>query len=152
MTPVESQRLRRECTVFSDYLIGWKPNRYVLEKYCDAHQKTANYTPYSRFDRVLVRFAQTGRVTTKLADSYARWLIPASVLRKKLILLLAILETSSPAYRLVDSVTANNKPWFVLKAMQKGLLFVLSFLLAAIVLLPVHVALGVGERNASESR
>ncbi len=152
MTLAEGNRLSHECEVFCSYLTGSKPKTYVLEKYLDAHQKVASYTASAHFDRFLLRFATTGFVFTKLADSYACLLAPASTLRKKLILLLAILESSSPAYRFLDSVDVSNKPVLFLRILQKGLLFVLSIVLAAIVLLPFQFALGLGERSAKGGR
>jgi hypothetical protein len=147
MTLAEVDRLGRECEVFASYLTGLKPQTYVLERYSDAHRKVASYTACGQFDRFLLRFANAGPVCTKLADSYARLFAPASTLRKKLILLLAILESSSPAHRFLDSVDGNSKPLLLLRILQKGLLFVLSFLSACIVLLPFRLALALGGRR-----
>jgi hypothetical protein len=152
MTLAEVDRLARECEVFGSYLTGSKPQAYALEKYFEAHRKVASYTVSDQFDRFLLRFATTGSVFTKLADSYARLFAPASIFRRKLILLLAILESSSPAHRFLDSVNGNSKPLLFLQILQKGLLFVLSFLSAAIVLLPFHLLLGLAGRSVKGGR
>ncbi len=133
--------LRRECQVFSRYLIGWEPSPYVLEKYCDAHQKVESYKASSPFDRFLLWFATMGAFSAQLADSYARVLAPRSALRKKLTLLLAVLESSSPAHKFLDFVDGANIASILLRSGLKGLLFGLSFLVAAVVLLPVQLVL-----------
>ncbi len=141
MILAEASRLRHECEVFIRYLSGLRLDPYVLQKYIDAHEKAAAYTPSERFDRFLLGFAARSPVFTKLADSYARLFAPASSLRKKLILLLAILESSPAGRQFLERADSSSRSVIVLKALTRGLLFVLSVLLATIALVPFQLVL-----------
>jgi hypothetical protein len=137
----DPSHLRRECQAFARYLIGDAPLPYVIEKYVSAHDKRPALVPAHAFDRFLVGFAAAGPFFTKIADSYARLVAPASPLRKKLILLLAILESSSPAYRSFERVDAGAAPLLILKILLAQSGFALSFALGALVLFPAQAAL-----------
>jgi hypothetical protein len=104
------RRLARECDVFSRYLLGQAPDGYVLEKYLAFHaQQRASLDQGTRaFDRCLTAFARLHPWTTQLADGYARLFLRRGVLRKKLILLLAILESCAPSHELIDAVDAGG--------------------------------------------
>ena len=86
--------VERECQVFCEYLLSCAPQSYAVRKYVDAHEVSPKFSAGNRFDDLLLRVARVHPVLTKLADSYARLFVPNALLRKKLILLLAILETS----------------------------------------------------------
>lgn len=148
MRPGDDKWLARECEVFTDYLSGLNSNPYVVQKYLDAHERVIRYHPVSRFDRVLLRFATAGPYFTRLADSYARAFAPASTLRKKLILLLAILESTPLGGRFFESVDTQNQILLVLRFAFGGLLFLVRFVLAAAVLLPLQLALHLLEGSA----
>ncbi|HEX5045192.1 MAG TPA: hypothetical protein VFV75_20015 [Candidatus Polarisedimenticolaceae bacterium] len=91
--------LEAECRRFTAYLLDAPPSPYVIACYVRAHRVTSAFEPRDRFDRVALRLAAR---TPRLADAHARLFAPASALRRKLVLLLAILETSAPAFRRVD--------------------------------------------------
>ena len=95
----------RECVVFTGHLLGVAPDAYVKRKYAEAHDVLGGLAPTDPFDAFLLRFASKHRVCTRLADAYARVFRPGSALRRKLIVLLAILETSPPSYR------RSTLPW-----------------------------------------
>lgn len=134
-----------ECEVFSRYLIGAAAGRYVKEKYADAHEKNAALEPASRFEHLLVSVAAAGAVWTRLADSYARMLAPQSALRKKLALLLALLECSWPEHERLDKADDASLAGHLTRFLGHGMIFLVSFLLAAVLLLPAHVALGLAD-------
>jgi hypothetical protein len=144
----DDHRLVRECQVFTYYLSGLEFSPYVLQKYLDAHEKVIRYHAASRFDRVLLRFAAAGPNFTRLADSYARVFAPASTLRTKLILLLAILESTPLGGRFLGSVDTENRGLLVLSFALRGLVFLVRFLLATVVLLPVQLTLCLLEGRA----
>src|SRR5205823_3568092 len=100
-----STNLDRECTVFARYLVGESPGGYVLEKYRDAHAKSAlaDIRVDDAFDRVLLHIALVHPVATKLVDAYTAFFFKTSTVRKKWVLLLAILESAPPAFHLFDS-------------------------------------------------
>ncbi|HEX6309661.1 MAG TPA: hypothetical protein VFZ69_15910 [Longimicrobiales bacterium] len=145
MTTPQSD-LERECRIFATYLVGCPPTPYVIAKYADAHQVGTAYRNGSRFDRLLVRAAGTNRLATKLADSYASVLAPTSLLRRKLILLLAVLETSAPSCDLLDAVQASRAR-LIGRLSIRVIGSALSLLIAALVLLPAHLALSAADRS-----
>ncbi|HEV8523374.1 MAG TPA: hypothetical protein VGQ71_02655 [Terriglobales bacterium] len=96
------------------------------------------------FDRFLVRFAIANPTLTRVADSYARLLAPTSTFRKKLVLLLAILESSASSQRFLEHVDGGGKLWLGVAALANGGIFAVSLLLGAVVLFPAQLALGFG--------
>lgn len=143
--------LRQECHAFSRYLTGAKPDAYVVRKYNDAHHKVADFSPASRFDRFLVRFAVTRKIFTKLADCYARLFASESALRKKLILLTAILESAAPFDRPFALQDAKSIFAVVPRCALRGFSFLLGLLAAAIVLGPVRLFLGPSRESPREA-
>lgn len=142
MSPAESSVLGRECEVFSGYLIARPPDAYVLAKYAEAHRLAPHYAGGSRFDRLLVGFAASGMFFAGLADSYACLFARQCILRRKLILLLAILESCAPARGFLDAVEPTPVFLLSLQLLGRGVLFVIRALAAALVFLPLQLALG----------
>jgi len=141
MRPAETDRLSRECAVFCAYLCGLKPSAYLLAKYADAHSKVPDFHPRARFDRLLVALAATGPRWARLADTYARVFAPRATLRKKLILLVALLEASA-AHAVLDMVDSGGRLVLFFQIVLRGALFGLCVVLAAPVFLPLQLALG----------
>lgn len=104
-------RLDRECSVFCRYLIGQTPSPYVVAKYGDYHRRAAVEDTPARIDRVLLAVASLHPATVRPADAYARIFRPGSVLRKKLILLLAVLESCAPSDERIDSIPTPPGTW-----------------------------------------
>jgi len=146
MTQPEANGLLHECRVFCRYLCGSDPQPYVERKYVEAHEKVSGLTASTRFDRFLLGFVIRGPLYTKLADSYARFFASASVVRKKLVLLAAILETCPGASRFLGPMDSGNQFLLLLRMFGKGLLFLTSLLLAVIFLLPVQLVLEPGPK------
>ncbi len=144
MTPTEELRLQCECKVYFRYLSGAEPDEYVLAKYSEAHGKVPAYTPTVGFDDFLTRFAARRPLLTRLADSYACLFAPQSTLRRKLILLLAILESSRHSAVHLDAVDSENRFLLCAKALLLGLRFVLSLVAGLVVLLPCRLGQGSG--------
>ncbi|MEM7010454.1 MAG: NAD(P)-dependent oxidoreductase [Verrucomicrobiota bacterium] len=95
-TPPPTLDPEAECEVFCRYLIGESPSEYVVEQYSAALQtEKFQQQPSSAFDFVLGRFALRHPLFTGLADAYSRFLRPAGTLRRKLVLMLAILESTA---------------------------------------------------------
>src|SRR5262249_28617966 len=94
--------LAEECRVFTWYLLRLQPSDYVIDKYRAAHAVTDAYTT-GGFDVWLVRVAARAPWCTALADGFATVCDRRGLLRRKLVLLLAILETSSPAHRALEA-------------------------------------------------
>ena len=95
-----------ECVVFSRYLIGQRPSEAVLSRYREFHQLplAARELRARPFDRTLLVLARVHPALTRFADAYARLVLPAGLLRKKLVLTLALLESCAPSHRFIDEV------------------------------------------------
>ena len=94
--------LERESRAFSRFLTGGLPNEYVTNTYVRAHMLQPTYNMGSPFELWCVAFARRGPLFTRLADAYAVFFAGTSLLRRKLVLMYAILETCSPSHRLFD--------------------------------------------------
>jgi hypothetical protein len=83
----------RECRVLSRYLLGRDPPPAVGRGYVKAHQTNiVDEAAASDWDRRLVRLAQRHPWLCQVVDSYCRFLAPQALLRRKLVLLLALWE------------------------------------------------------------
>ena len=146
MTDTESF-LDTECRVFAKYLTGQPPNSYVCRKYAEAHGCLESLTAGSSFDPVLVKFARTGTIRAKLADSYSQIFSPQSLLRKKLVLILAILETCAPTCRLIDDIDPVAKPFLLAKMAARVAGSLVSLLVGTLLLLPVRLVLSISKED-----
>jgi hypothetical protein len=141
------QLLERECTVFSEYLLGRAPHDYALRKYLEAHEVTTAFSPKDPFGVLLLRVARRHRLLTKVADSYARVFAPGTLLRKKLVLLLAILETSAPSCHVIDSVDGGSMVSLLSRLFVRGLGSTASLAIGTLVFVPARLVLAKGSRD-----
>jgi hypothetical protein len=142
MTPTDTVRLRRECEVFCRYLVRRAPSDYILEKYCQAHERSADYSTAGAFDNALLDFATRGPAFAQFADSYACLFARYSAFRRKLILLFAILESASPRHGFSDAVDGSGQPVLFVKIAFRGVLFALRLLLACLLFVTMKIGLG----------
>jgi hypothetical protein len=131
--------LGRECRVFFHYLCNLRMDPYIVTKYCEAHRKTPTYTSSPGFDHFLVEFAARRSSFTRMADSYTRFFAPRSTLRKKLILLVAILESSPLGSTFLDTVDSENRWLLGVRLLLQGTRFVANLALGTALLLPCHL-------------
>jgi hypothetical protein len=92
--------LDREVDVFSRYLLSEAPTKYVRDQYCMAvaARGLAKDDNLSAFDRATLNLARRHALFTRFADAYCSIFHRHGVLRRKLVLLVAILEhTASSA-------------------------------------------------------
>jgi hypothetical protein len=120
-------------------LVGEEPNDYVKRKYREAHEQRSLARGGHPSDSLLVPLARISPWNTKAIDTYARVFRRSSLVRKKLVLLLAILETCAPTYAYLDSPDPTSRAVFFLRSLQRGLMFSLICLIAAVVLFPLEL-------------
>lgn len=143
MTPDgDRSAIRAEAELFCRYLVGASASSYVVEKYARGQKVLPGSDPRARrdpFGERLVRFALRGPMHTQLADTYARFFAPYSLLRQKLVLMLAILENSPGIGRTLNgSLSAPRyRIWVVLLRAAVGT--AMSLALAILVLGPLHL-------------
>ena len=137
----DSKELQRECRLFTQYLLGCAPDRYVEQKYIEAHEVLSNLVPVNRFDVFLTSTARRHSIFLKVADAYAGIFDNRGLLRKKLVLLFAILETSSPFFQKIDSVDRGGKFLLACKSVFRGFVSVLSLIAGAILFVPASMVM-----------
>ena len=132
--------LGAECRVFSRYLARQEPTLYVLSSYQRlCRLDLPSLAPLSLIDRGSLGLARWGTVPARIADAYARLFRPHGPLRRRLILLLAILENSPPSAAPLSAATEGSRARIML-GVSLTLLAGGACLLAGIVFLgPLHV-------------
>jgi len=141
--------LDRECAGFARYLTGLSVTDYVLEKYRDAHARhpdlDARQSP--TFDRWLISIARAHPLGTWLADTYTAVFFKQALVRRKWILLVAILESTAPTAELFDVPEPGGRAAFVVRLGWRGLAFLLGLGVSSILFMPVHVVFGAVPRG-----
>jgi nucleoside-diphosphate-sugar epimerase len=128
--------LEKECRNFTNYLIDNEPDGYILSKYIHGHRVTGIDDNVGSFDILLVRAANKNKFLTRLADTYASVFYKNAVIRKKLLLLLSILECCSSTYDQVDTVNVRSRNLLYVKVGQKAFVFLLSLITSIILFSP----------------
>jgi hypothetical protein len=138
MTPVDDEAiLRQEFVTFAGYLGAGGDLERGATQYVRAHASLPlDATP---LDRTLVTIGRRHRFAAALADAYARLLRPYGLLRRKLVLTLAVLESSPATHAEFDTAAPSGAAvaWLSLAAL--GVRWALRTLAALLVLGPVHL-------------
>ncbi len=149
----DSRVLREECGTWCRYLIEQEPSPSVLARYVDAHARGV-VEPRGfecAFDRALIVVARRGAFFARLCDVHARIFRPAGLLRRKLVLTLALLEVDAQAHRRVDLTSPGSRSGLVFAAgvwiVRFGLLAGLGLLL--FVPVRAYCALSQGRRGTA---
>jgi uncharacterized protein YbjT (DUF2867 family) len=121
-------QLRRECQSYTRYLAGMPAMEYIFAKY-DAFHRQIGFPRTTRFDRFLVSVSARGPLWARLADSYASIFCKGSVLRKKLVLTLALLECTPPAFEKLDRVPPGGTAGAIVRLGWGAMIYVLSLAL-----------------------
>jgi hypothetical protein len=149
--PVAAVTLAQECRVFSRYLAGIEATPYLLEAYVRGHAHLpAGRVPPDALDQLLLGVARRSPWLTRIADAYARRARPTGILRQKLVLQLAVLESSPPAHGWINGAETGPIPLVLAKVGWAVGLAVLSLVIAAIAFGPIHAAVAIrpGMRDA----
>lgn len=138
---LDRELLRRECVAWTRHLLGVAPSPAVLERYVDAHRLGVVETPGSSgaFDRALVRLARGGGLSARLCDVHGRLFRPAGLLRRKLVLTLALLEVDAAAHAHVDESRGSSALGVLAGLAGRAVLFGLLLLLGLFVFLPLRL-------------
>ena len=133
----------REGRVFSRYLLGRTAEGEILDTYSAAVASgTAGPFPEARaFDRLLARIARITPVMTRAVDVYARHFCPAAPVRKRLILMLAILESNAVPYATLDRVDGGGRTVVYLRIGGAALASLFLLVLATVLLSPLRLVM-----------
>lgn len=85
--------LRSEALIFGRYLVDRLPGQDLIERYCRANQALLA-AQGSDEDHAIVRFARRHPWSVPMLDAAAGLTAPHSLLRKKLLVMTAIVETT----------------------------------------------------------
>lgn len=102
VTPAPPETLDRECRTFMRHLLGVDGDAFVHETYRAAVGQLPALQPQTPFDALLLDRARRGVWWTRLGDAYAGLFARDSALRRRLVLLLAILESRAPFHQRID--------------------------------------------------
>jgi nucleoside-diphosphate-sugar epimerase len=154
LTDQVQRTLQDECRALTTYLVGTAPNAYIEAQYARAAHAhgLAFDEDFSCFDWTTVRLARSSRITARAADAYCGLLHRRGVLRRKLIVLAAILEHVAPTNAAFDHVETRSIAVTLLALAGHGVVSGLSLLLGAAVLLPTKIYCALTARTAPRAR
>jgi hypothetical protein len=138
---VSGEVLARECEVFTRYLTGRGPTPYVTGRYADAHAVLGGMEPGDGHGRSLLRVSRAGPVAWRIADAWARIAAPRSALRRKLVVLLAILEVSPPFAAALDQPGGRRTLEWA-RIAGSGVVTVIALIIGVVLFLPVRLVAG----------
>lgn len=135
--------LDREGRVFSRYLLGAVADDAILDTYAAAVESgSAGPLPEpAAFERLLTRIARISPLTTRTVDVYARHFCPAAPVRKRLILMLAILESHARPYAVLDTVDGGGRALVYLRIGGAAIGSLVLLALATVFLSPMRLVL-----------
>ena len=141
---IPAAALDAECVRFAGYLTRQTPTAYVRDKYRDAHRRQSHLNAASapRFDRFLIAVARAGGAGAWLVDAYTAVFRKSALVRRKWVLLVAILESTAPTAAIFDVPDTENRAALLLHVAARGAAFVVGLALSAVVFLPVQALLG----------
>jgi hypothetical protein len=131
----------REARTFASYLGAPSYPSEISERYHRAIQDW-RATPSDRFDAWLVRLAGMSPGLTAIADTYARLARPYGDLRRRLTLMLALLETHGATHAAYDRARPSSTAGAWLALAGVGTLWALRALVAVVICAPAHLLLG----------
>lgn len=133
--------LVKECGVFTRHISGRTATPQVSEQYAAAHQVLPGMEPSDGHERWLLRVARLGPVACRIADAWARLAAPEGALRRKLVVLLAILEVSPPYAEQLDQPRGGaTLEW--LRIAASGVAFAGALAIGLVLFLPARLAAG----------
>ncbi|MFQ5697636.1 MAG: NAD-dependent epimerase/dehydratase family protein [Myxococcota bacterium] len=127
----------RECRTLCHHLAGIEPDASVVLAYRRLLREQG-LTPGDRFDARLLAIARRGRVRAALADGYAARFLPQAALRRRLVALVALLETSAAHFEALDAPPGPRGIAVLGRLSARAVLEIATALLAAAVFAPLH--------------
>ena len=132
--PADDQ-LAAEARVFGRLLTAGDAPPAAVAAYVTAHDQEV-FRRGTPFQMKLARAAARGVFSARMADGYARLFDPYGPLRRKLVLMLAILECTPPTHRVLDAPVGGGFAGALLRLAGYGLRAVFCTALGTLVFLP----------------
>jgi hypothetical protein len=146
--------LASECDAFCRYLAGLPADPYITAKYVEAHRVYAveAASGHRPDERLLVRLASHHPVLATLADGYASVWARKGLLRRKLILTLALLEVRAATAPAVDVPSRGTVLGLLARLGVMSAGFVVSVAIGSLAFGPVMLGRRVLERRQLQPR
>jgi hypothetical protein len=134
--------LRDELARFSTWLVGAE----VAAALGSSDTTVSSYLRWhlrpeargDRFDHALLRIAAFGRPGLALADAYAARFRRTALLRRKLSLVIALIETG-PSHEALEATISSSAAGFYLRLIARGIVALGVGGLAVLVIGPIHI-------------
>ncbi len=145
--------LAAECEIFVQYLAGRGAPPDVVAGYQRAHEVSA-VEPSGRslaLDRALLQLARSGTFGARAADAYAAVFARDGALRRKLVLLVAILESRGDTASALDTARPGSRLLWFFEVGVRATASLLMLCVAAGVILPLsswYRLFGAGESGS----
>ena len=146
---MNTAQLERECRTYTRYLIGQAPTEYVIERYLRFHKElpAKDSLKAEPFDDFVVRVSARSPLWVRLADCYASLFRKNSVVRKKIVLTLALLECTTPSFEILDQ-TRGGTPLGAMIGLGCGAAqYVLAVVGSAVIFTPVRMGLALFSKS-----
>jgi hypothetical protein len=148
---MNQNRLEQECSTYRRYLIGQDPDPYVVRKYIEYHaQYATKVEPSDPFDRFLTEISARHPFWARLADTYAGRFYKHAAVRKKLVLMLALLECSPGSFEALDDVGRGGIPAALLRLAWQAAVYAGALMMAVLLFLPVQAWTAVFARSGKK--
>jgi hypothetical protein len=133
--------LARECDVFSRYLTGTPATPLLQRRYAAGHEALILAKPSDRLlDRALLAVARSTPAATATADTFAAVFRRRSLLRCKLILLLAIVENDPGHHSRYDTGVVDERAAALVKLVGTGVWWGGRMLVSLVLFTPIALA------------
>jgi hypothetical protein len=125
-----------------------EPDTYVIAKYSQGLEAGFELSYAPLFDRFVLRLALLQTFFLKIADIYCSLFYKNCILRRKLILLLAILENSPSFSKYIDHTKHISRIVIFRHAIRTISLFPIILSLAVLLFMPFHIGLSIFNRTS----
>lgn len=139
-----------EARRFARYLAGESLDDRACAHYDRWHEHAGVAAHGDRIDGLLLWWASLGSVGMALADAYAARVRRGALLRKKLVVVLALLETST-AHVELDRPMSSGPVGFWVRMIGRGMFAAVTTLLAFVLIGPCHLIAAVLPGGAKPS-
>lgn len=127
-----------QCRTYARYLVGQAPDAHVQAKYRDALVRVPELAaPAGGFEALLLRLSTLHPWVTRAVDGYCRFFRPGAIVRKRLVLMFALLESFGATTRHFDDSDGGGVVGFALRLAWAGLCLATLLSLSAVILLPL---------------
>ena len=140
----DKEQINAECSAFNRYLTGQLPDSCTAEKYAAAFLpgQPLSEDLRSGFDALLVRLAVIHPLFTRAVDAFSRFFYAGSTLSKRLIILLAILESRASTAVELDYPDKTTFLGFLFSTAMQFTVFTILLGVATLFLFPLKLLLG----------